>query len=58
MNVCAPNACKNTTQTTTNINIIEQSYEEWKTNLSEKQPRGEKQGREGEGGKGKKEQEK
>lgn len=41
---------KNTTQTITNINIIGQSYKEWKINLSEGKSRGEKQGREeGEG---------
>lgn len=55
VNVCAPNVCRNTTQTITNINIIGQSYEEWKINLSENKPRGQKPGieGEGEGGKGK-----
>lgn len=60
VNVCAPNVCKNTTQTITNINIIGQSYEEQKINLSENKPSREKQGGEGEGerGKGKRNKEK
>lgn len=52
VNVCATNVCENTTQTVTNINIIGQSYEEWKINLTANKPRGEKQGREGEGERG------
>lgn len=53
VNVCAPNVCKNATQTITNINIIGQSYEEWKIHLSENKPRGEKQRRGGKGEEGK-----
>lgn len=52
VNVCATNVCENTTQTVTNINIIGQSYEEWKINLTANKPRGEKQRREGEGERG------